>query len=66
MIGFIENQTVYYSRGGALYHTPINAYQIFNTDDGTPVRENTDQMQRIRMLVTEQQLPQDVVQLELF
>lgn len=63
---FIENQTVYYTQDGTLYHTPIDCYNFFNTDDGTPVRENTDQIERIRMLVTDQPLAQDWVQLELF
>lgn len=63
---FIDNQTVYYTKGGALYHTQIDSYNFFNTDDGSPVRENTDQTERIRMLVTDRPLAQDWVQLELF
>lgn len=63
---FIDNQTVYYIQGGTLYHTSMNSYQFFNTDDGTPVRESTDQTERIRRLMTEEPLAQDWVQLELF
>ena len=63
---FIENQIVYYMKGETLYHTLIDSYQFFNTDDGTPVRENTDQTERIRRLVTDRPLAQDWVQLELF
>ena len=63
---FIENQTVYYTQDGTLYHTLIDCYNFFNTDDGTPVRENTDQTERIHRLVTDQPLAQDTEQLELF
>lgn len=63
---FIENQTVYYMKDGALYHTSIDSYQFFDTDIGTPVRENTEQTERIRLLMTDQSLAQDTQQLELF
>ena len=63
---FIENQTVYYAKDGELYQTPIDCYNFFNIDDGSPVRENTKQTERIHLLVTDQPLAQDWVQLELF
>ena len=63
---FIENQTVYYAKGGALYQTLIDCYNFFNTDEGSPVRENTEQTERIHRLVTDQPLAQDTEQLELF
>lgn len=63
---FIENQTVYYTQGGALYQTPIDCYNFFNIDNGSPVRENTEQTERIHRLVTDQSLAHDTEQLELF
>ena len=63
---FIDNQTVYYEQDGALYHTQIDSYDFFNTDDGTPVRESTEQLERIHLLVTEKKLAQDVLQMTLF
>jgi hypothetical protein len=63
---FIDNQTVYYEQDGALYHTQIDSYDFFNTDDGTPVRERTEQLERIHLLVTEKKLAQDVLQMTLF
>jgi hypothetical protein len=63
---FIDNQTVYYEQGGALYHTQMDSYQIFDTDDGTPVRESTEQLERIHLLVTQRKLAQGVEHLMLF
>lgn len=63
---FIDNQTIYYEQGGALYHTQMDSYDFFNTDDGTPVRESTEQLERIHLLVTEKKLAQDVEHLMLF
>jgi hypothetical protein len=63
---FIDKKTVYYEQGGALYHTQIDSYDFFNTDDGTPVRESTEQLERIHLLVTEKKLAQDVLQMTLF
>ncbi len=63
---FIDNQTVYYEQDGALYHTQIDSYDFFNTDDGTPVRESTEQLERIHLLVTQRKLAQDVEHLMLF
>jgi hypothetical protein len=62
---FIENQTVYYAQDGTLYHTFI-ASDCFDTENGTPVRESTEDLNRIQRLVTEEQVAQDWVQLELF
>lgn len=63
---FIDKKTVYYEQDGALYHTQIDSYDFFNTDDGTPVRESTEQLERIHLLVTEKKLAQDVLQMTLF
>jgi hypothetical protein len=63
---FIDKKTVYYEQGGALYHTQIDSYDFFNTDDGSPVRESTEQLERIHLLVTEKKLAQDVLQMTLF
>jgi hypothetical protein len=63
---FIEDNIAYYEKGETLYHTQISSYGLFDTEDGSPVRESTDQLERIRRLVTENQLAQDVDQLLLF
>lgn len=63
---FIDKKTVYYEQDGTLYHTQIDSYDFFNTEDGTPLRESTDQTKRIHLLVTEKKLAQDWVQLTLF
>jgi len=62
---FIDDNIAYYKRGETLYHTFI-ASDCFDTENGTPVRESTDQLDRIHLLVTEEQVAQDWVQLELF
>jgi hypothetical protein len=63
---FIDYNTVYYIKDCELYQTETDCYGFFDTDAGSPVRESTDQMERIRMLVTEKQLAQDAIQLSLF
>lgn len=63
---FIDDKTVYYEQDGTLYHTQIDSYNFSNTEDGTPLRESTDQTERIHLLVTEKKLAQDWVQLTLF
>jgi hypothetical protein len=63
---FIEDNIAYYEKDETLYHTQISSYGLFDTEDGSPVRESTDQLERIRRLVTENQLAQDVDQLLLF
>jgi hypothetical protein len=44
----------------------MDSYQIFDTDDGTPVRESTEQLERIHLLVTQRKLAQGVEHLMLF
>ena len=63
---FIDHSTVYYIKDSELYQTEIDCYGFFDTAEGSPVRENTDQMERIRLLVTEKKLAQDAIQLHLF
>jgi hypothetical protein len=63
---FIDRKTVYYMNESHLYETRIDAYGLFDTDAGSPVRESTDQTERIQMLVTEKKSSQDCVQLSLF
>ena len=63
---FIDHNTVYYMYENALHETQIDSYGLFDTDAGSPVRESTDQTERIRVLVTEKKSSQDCVQLSLF
>ncbi len=63
---FIEDNIAYYEKGETLYHTQITPYQTFDTEDGSPVRESTDQLERIRLLVTEKQPSYEAVQLTFF
>jgi len=63
---FIEDNIAYYEHGETLYHTQISSYGIFDTEDGSPVRESTEQLERIRLLVTEKQPSYGAVQLTLF
>ncbi len=63
---FIDYNTVYYIKDSQLYQTEIDSYGFFDTTKGSLVRESTDQMERIRLLVTEKELAQDAIQLHLF
>lgn len=63
---FIDHSTVYYIKDCELYQTEIDSYGFFDTTEGSLVRESTDQLERIRLLVTEKQLAQDAIQLHLF
>ena len=63
---FIDDNVAYYEHGETLYHTPISSYGLFDTENGSPVRESTDQLDRIRLLVTEKQPSYGAVQLTLF
>ncbi len=63
---FIDYNTVYYIKDSQLYQTEIDSYRFFDTTKGSPVRESTEQTERIRLLVTEKELAQDAIQLHLF
>jgi hypothetical protein len=63
---FIDRNTVYYMYETQLHETQIDSYGLFDTAAGSPVRESTDQTERIQMLVTEKKSAQDCVQLSLF